>query len=177
MIDWIVEKQDMDKEKRIIDLGCGNGHLIFDLYERHYRNIVGVDYSFSSIELCRSIQLQQHIPENEIQWYQLDVLQSVENLCLFDLVLDKGTFDAISLASRHGGTDSTPANRYVESVNKMLSEKGILLITSCNWTEQELIVRFSKYFTFLDRVKYPSFQFGGMSIFNDRHDNVTCLLR
>lgn len=164
MVDWVVETKEIPKDKRIIDLGCGNGHLIFALYELEYKNLLGVDYSPLSIELCETIQKQQGVPTDALNWMKIDILnhQEAARMGLFDVVLDKGTFDAISLASREEGQSPSPANRYVESVAEMLDSDGILLITSCNWTEDELISRFSNRFTLLDRVKYPSFKFGGI---------------
>ena len=68
-----------------------------------------------------------------------------------------GTFDAISLS------ESADENKvkYVESVNKMLDSDGLLLITSCNWTESELKKHFSKKFVHQETVPTPTFSFGG----------------
>ena len=106
----------------------------------------------------------------------------------FGLALDKGTFDAICLSSEardepihhpanhddppkstddsHGQKNSDKlqnvAGKYAQAVSSVLSSNGIFLITSCNWTEQELRNGFHKYFDFHSRVKYPTFKFGGV---------------
>jgi SAM-dependent methyltransferase len=88
----------------------------------------------------------------------------------FDLVLDKGTFDAISLSS-----DTIDINGEVMRVHEafpriaisLIRPRGFILITSCNWTEEEVV----RWFTtgkdvageleVFDRISYPVFEFGG----------------
>ncbi|KAJ5266687.1 hypothetical protein N7478_009495 [Penicillium angulare] len=83
----------------------------------------------------------------------------------FDIVLDKGTFDAISLADN--AKETNVCERYPSIVRRLLRNGGYLIVTSCNWTEEELV----KWFTSVDgdgdklgvwgRVEYPRFRFGG----------------
>lgn len=91
----------------------------------------------------------------------------------FDLVLDKGTFDAISLSSATivdpiSGEQRRVCELYPAKVARLVNQGGFLLVTSCNWTEDEVI----RWFTNLDsstevklevydRIKYPVFEFGG----------------
>ena len=82
----------------------------------------------------------------------------------FDIVLDKGTFDAISLAD--DAKDTRVCERYPDIARRLLRRGGFLIVTSCNWTEDELV----KWFTGAEgkdrlvvwgRVEYPRFRFGG----------------
>ena len=59
----------------------------------------------------------------------------------FHICVDKGTFDAISL-----NPDSAIEKRkqYVKSLSRVLNGKGFFLITSCNWTKEELLNEFSE---------------------------------
>lgn len=169
MIDWTTENL-TEKDTRILDLGTGNGHLLFGLEKDGFSSLVGVDYSELSISLCKAIAEKEGSKATSFE--SLDLLD-LDNLTSFisrhisgephgfKLLLDKGTYDAISLAKHTD--DSKPSSVYVESVNKLLCEDGILLITSCNWTEQELLDRFKPHFALLDRIKYPSFKFGGQT--------------
>jgi EEF1A lysine methyltransferase 2 len=91
----------------------------------------------------------------------------------FDLVLDKGTFDAISLSAEtvpSASPTSTTARihtLYPARVIEMIKPGGFLLITSCNWTEAEVV----RWFTtgqgvegkleVWGRIAYPVFEFGG----------------
>lgn len=85
----------------------------------------------------------------------------------FDVLLDKGTFDAISLSSETDVSGRRICELYSHCILPMLKPNGIFLITSCNWTEEELRLWFEKGSTgdqklnFHDRIKYPSFTFGG----------------
>lgn len=163
MVAWVDEHA--PKHSKIVDIGCGNGHLVFALHSLGLGS-KGIDYAAGAIELATQIARKEH-PEMPTGTFEmvdilgldyLNLLNSSPN-GLFSLALDKGTFDAISLAPKD--TDINPADLYVERVAQMLSTDGILLITSCNWTETELLARFGKRFHFLDRVKYPVFRFGG----------------
>ncbi|EXJ62741.1 hypothetical protein A1O7_03179 [Cladophialophora yegresii CBS 114405] len=104
----------------------------------------------------------------------------------FDLVLDKGTFDAISLSSDRAvdptkGLERRICELYPTKVLAMTRLGGFLLVTSCNWTESEVISWFtggadganivapqqeqredsSPRFEVYDTLKYPVFEFGG----------------
>ena len=85
----------------------------------------------------------------------------------FDIVLDKGTFDAISLAG--DARDTRVCERYPDIVRQLIRNGGFLVITSCNWTEEELVKWFTSAgiadgqdrFEVWGRVEYPRFRFGG----------------
>ena len=155
MVDWVIDN--VEKTKFIGDLGCGNGHLVFALEEAGFQNLVGLDYSEKSIQLCKDIN-----SDTRVEFKVLDILKSeeYEKFEKFNVLLDKGTFDAISLATTE--SEKTPANQYVDAVYDMLSEDGILVLTSCNWTEPELLKRFECKFRLQSRIPYPKFQFGGV---------------
>lgn len=85
----------------------------------------------------------------------------------FDIVLDKGTFDAISLAG--DAKETRVCERYPEIARQLLKNGGFLIVTSCNWTEDELVKWFagsdgaskSDRLDVWGRVEYPTFRFGG----------------
>lgn len=114
----------------------------------------------------------------------------------FDIVLDKGTFDAISLSAEEIAVDvrtvggpgekrgeeenvdtkesrvvQRMCERYPEIVRGLVRREGFLVVTSCNWTEEELIKWFTRReageneggdrLVVWDRVEYPKFRFGG----------------
>jgi len=78
---------------------------------------------------------------------------------LYKVVTDKGTFDAISL----GESAKADKEIYIRNVSEILEPSGLLLITSCNWTEAELVAQFKSHFTLLEAIPTPSFTFGGVS--------------
>ncbi|KAJ5888412.1 S-adenosylmethionine-dependent methyltransferase [Penicillium taxi] len=86
----------------------------------------------------------------------------------FDIVLDKGTFDAISLAD--GAKETAVCERYPDIARRLVRRGGFMVVTSCNWTEDELIKWFTgaspgkdtgDRFTVWGCVEYPRFRFGG----------------
>ncbi|KAI0603312.1 hypothetical protein F4775DRAFT_587830 [Biscogniauxia sp. FL1348] len=98
----------------------------------------------------------------------------------WDVVLDKGTFDAVSLCPPEnlpGGMGITASEMYRDRVLPLVRPGGVFLVTSCNWTEEELRAWFEDDgeddgegkerrsgwgFEVAGRVAYPSFSFAGV---------------
>ncbi|KAL1849120.1 hypothetical protein VTK73DRAFT_9966 [Phialemonium thermophilum] len=92
----------------------------------------------------------------------------------WDVVLDKGTFDAVSLSDeRDPSTGCRVFEGYGARVLSLLRRGGVFLVTSCNWTEEELRAWFEagssgeedgggSKLVQVGRVQYPSFSFGGV---------------
>ena len=83
----------------------------------------------------------------------------------FDVVLDKGTFDAVSLAD--DAKTSRVCERYPDIARRLVKRGGFLIVTTCNWTDEELVHWFTggqtsgDRLTVWGRVEYPVFRFGG----------------
>ncbi|KAI2464139.1 putative S-adenosylmethionine-dependent methyltransferase of the seven beta-strand family [Annulohypoxylon bovei var. microspora] len=182
-----------------LDLGTGNGSLLFGLRDAGWMGrMLGVDYSRQSVEFARRLAQARCSPESSsdpdsshdeeedeppISFLEHDILQTPPTALLtssqsqgWDVVLDKGTFDAISLSSE---TSPATGRRVVESyrskITPLVREGGLFLVTSCNWTEAELQGWFEGAakeeeneetrrwrFEQVGRVEYPSFSFGGV---------------
>jgi len=68
----------------------------------------------------------------------LDSVFAAAHVGAFDLLLDKGTYDAISLSG-----EPAHRRRFIETAATIVKpETGRFLITSCNWTQDELIAHF-----------------------------------
>lgn len=194
----------------VLDLGTGNGSALFALrLEGHYPGLmVGVDYSAQSIELARRLRAQFeaaapqprsrsladvdfevldliHDTPEEQPWWPAPRSTGTGTAAAggggFDLVLDKGTFDAISLSSATvvdpatNNTERRICELYPSKVLAMVRPGGFLLVTSCNWTEEEVVSWFTgasaaaegegdaaaARFEVYDTIKYPVFEFGG----------------
>jgi SAM-dependent methyltransferase len=76
----------------------------------------------------------------------------------FDLVLDKGTFDAMSLQGRDVSAAYLRAVKYL-----VRPETGWFVITSCNYTREEIIFLFATQggLRLHGHLPYPEIQFGG----------------
>lgn len=163
---------------RFLDLGTGNGHMLFELLEEDdegeywHGELVGVDYSEASVQLARRIAEQKHgeLPAGTdgLRFEQWDLLKDQPGDWLgdgFDIVLDKGTFDAISLMEHQGNTEH-PCHVYRGRVAPLIKPTGFLCLTSCNWTKQELLqwlVLDNGDLEYFDEAKYPTFTFGGQT--------------
>jgi SAM-dependent methyltransferase len=157
-----------EQASRFLDLGTGNGHLLFALREDEWQgSMCGVDYSEQSIQLAEQIRDSKGEGHADIQFAQWDILNQRPGSWLrdgFNIVLDKGTFDAICLSQETDEQGRRISEGYREKVQPLVKEGGRFLITSCNWTEEELRGWFegeSSGLVFEDKVKYPSFTFGG----------------
>ncbi|KAI1781504.1 putative S-adenosylmethionine-dependent methyltransferase of the seven beta-strand family [Hypoxylon cercidicola] len=175
-----------------LDLGTGNGSLLFGLRDAGWRGrMLGVDYSLRSVELARRIarsRSRSAAPEGEaepdVEFLEHDILRAPASALLagaqstgWDVVLDKGTFDAVSLSSEtdpaHGGR--RVGESYRARILPLVRDGGFFLVTSCNWTEEELRGWFgggkddeddeqTRRWSFVEvgKVEYPSFSFGGV---------------
>lgn len=165
--------------------------------------MLGVDYSAQSVQFARRIAESRSSSssssnsdsdsdsrEEPITFLEHDILSSPSALLTgaqsngWDVVLDKGTFDAISLSSTIDPATGLRINEsYKSRITPLVRENGIFLVTSCNWTEEELRVWFEGEvrveeeeeeekkngsnrggwkFVEVGRVAYPSFSFGGV---------------
>ncbi|KAL8772984.1 MAG: hypothetical protein Q9209_002004 [Squamulea sp. 1 TL-2023] len=83
-----------------LDLGTGNGEMLFLLRSEggFTGKMLGIDYSPASVELASRIAKQKGYKSEEVGFRECDILATEEwEEGEFDVVLDKGTFDAISL--------------------------------------------------------------------------------
>jgi hypothetical protein len=83
----------------------------------------------------------------------------------FDIVLDKGTFDAVSLSD--DAKRARVCEVYPDIARRLVKRGGFLVVTTCNWTEEELVRWFvgegkgRDRLVVWGRVEYPVFRFGG----------------
>uniref|UniRef100_A0A0N5APZ8 Protein-lysine N-methyltransferase n=1 Tax=Syphacia muris TaxID=451379 RepID=A0A0N5APZ8_9BILA len=148
---------------RIIDLGCGNGSLLRRLKCKGFHCLTGVDYCADAITLATSLSKGEtkndEEASNNISFKVVDLLDPNMNLSLYDVVMDKGTWDAMSL--------SEDCDRrlllYRTLISQILDDHGIFIIFSCNFTRDELCKRFGmlplRYET--EIAAEHSFTFGG----------------
>ncbi|EYB82680.1 hypothetical protein Y032_0353g3286 [Ancylostoma ceylanicum] len=120
----------------ILDLGCGNGSVLRRLRSRGYSRLTGVDYCPAAIELARRASEDEN-HKATITFEVMDVLSPSSRGFLanqYDVVLDKGTWDAMSLSNDR--EDRLTA--YRGAVVEALCSSGLFVIFSCNFTREEL---------------------------------------
>ena len=168
LINWF--KQKIPKHRSIVDIGCGNGTFLNKLHEEGYANLCGIDYSLPGIHLAQS-KLSFECPLLHIDLLDEVQLQSA-HLARYDVVFDKGTFDAISLQNI-GETEDRIAvllPKYVGSIKQLLSPDGSFIITSCNWNMIEMVSMF-KEFSLIGTVPHRTFTYGSLQ----GQDVSTCI--
>ncbi|KAL2522374.1 S-adenosyl-L-methionine-dependent methyltransferase superfamily protein [Forsythia ovata] len=163
----------------VLDVGTGNGLLLQELAKQGFSDLTGTDYSEGAIDLARS--LADRAEFTNIKFLVDDVLDTKLDK-KFQLVVDKGTLDAIGLHP------DGPLKRlmYWDSISGLVASGGLLVITSCNSTKDELIQEVDAFnqrsgaspesdttvdldaskdpppFQYIDHVRsYPTFTFGG----------------
>lgn len=172
MVDFLVEEEEEGQGESLIaldctmcDLGTGNGRLLFSIREGGFNgHLTGLDYSQPAVEFSTKIAEQEEV--EDISFEHADFLGDAAKWSTgerqWDVVLDKGTLDAIALSDIKYD-DKSGVQKYPHVVQHMVKTGGVVLITSCNFTSDEL-VKIMTTDTCLKEwkhVKYPSFRFGG----------------
>ena len=93
--DWKYAEQEVSPFVKNKDLaliiGCGNSEMSSELQQKDVKMIVSIDVSKTVIS-----QMAEKYKENKnLLWYEMDCTDMSFKDELFDVVLDKGTFDAI----------------------------------------------------------------------------------
>lgn len=167
IIEYLEENFGNAQPLSVLDLGTGNGHLLFALYEAGFGawKFKGIDYAQHSVALARQVAASRGL-QSSIEFEQADFLMApaTQEEESYDLILDKGTFDAISLSADRTATGQRLCDVFPGCVAKMLKRGGTFLITSCNWTTDELIQRLSSpELVYKDHIDRPTMTFGGGS--------------
>ncbi|CAH1421352.1 unnamed protein product [Lactuca virosa] len=156
----------------VLDVGTGNGLLLQELAKQGFSDLTGTDYSEGAIDLAQSLADRDGF--STIKLLVDDILETKLDK-KFRLVTDKGTLDAIGLHP------DGPIKRimYWESISRLVAPGGLLVITSCNHTRDELVQEVENFnqrkapeesdisrnppiFSYLDHIRsYPTFMFGG----------------
>ncbi|XP_047312503.1 uncharacterized protein LOC124915786 [Impatiens glandulifera] len=114
----------------VLDDSTGNGLLLQELSKLGFSSLTGTDYSEAAVDLAQ--KLSERDGYTNVKFLVVDVLETkLESK--FQLVMDKGTLDAIGLHP----DGSIKRVLYWDSVSKLVAPNGILVITSCNSTKDE----------------------------------------
>lgn len=158
LVNWLEWSELVNRASKILDIGCGNGLTLVALAKRNFSDLTGCDYAMEAVELAKEIAQKKNI---DINYLVVDIL-NLDSSSLkgryFDVCIDKGTYDAISLNPDNANNCRL---RYKQSVCELLKKNGVFALASCNWTLQELTEFFSSDFELLEDLPSPKFTFGG----------------
>jgi SAM-dependent methyltransferase len=174
VVDFLTEVADYQQldsvnfdRSTFIDLGTGNGRLLFAIRENGFNAaMTGLDYSETAVDFATMVAEEEGV--QSVRFQHADFLTNSSwnpHNIQWHVVLDKGTLDAIALSSqKYDGL--TGVERYSSVVGHLVKCGGLLVITSCNFTQTELIDSVIKNsdnkLSVWRTVDYPSFAFGGV---------------
>ncbi|XP_011889923.1 PREDICTED: endothelin-converting enzyme 2 [Cercocebus atys] len=104
-------------EDRILVLGCGNSALSYELFLGGFPDVTSVDYSSVVVAAMQARYI--HVPQ--LRWETMDVRKLDFPSASFDVVLEKGTLDALLSGEQDPWTVSSEG---VHTVDQVLSEVG-----------------------------------------------------
>lgn len=106
---------------RILVLGCGNSALSYELFLRGFPDVTSVDYSSVVVAAMRA--RYAHVPT--LRWETMDVRALGFPSGSFDVVLEKGTLDALLTGEQDPWTVSSEG---IHTVNQVLNEVSRVLV-------------------------------------------------
>ncbi|XP_040858849.1 EEF1A lysine methyltransferase 4 [Ochotona curzoniae] len=108
-------------EDRILVLGCGNSALSYELFLGGFPDVTSIDYS--SVVVAAMQARYAHVPS--LRWETMDVRALGFSSASFDVVLEKGTLDALLAGEQDPWTISSEG---VQTVDQVLSEVSRVLV-------------------------------------------------
>ena len=158
MVVWALDNVPPETSPFILEVGAGNGSLLFALSEAGHdpSKISGVEYGPDAVKLAQAIAHTKANPradEGEDEDEAVPALKDADKItfgvcdflkddvvllegmvveegsvAVWDLELDKGTFDAIALAEKDE-SGRTPADGYPARIGRVVKPGGFFLIT------------------------------------------------
>jgi SAM-dependent methyltransferase len=140
MVDWILDhysiSTDSTESPSILEIGCGNGVLLFAAHEAGYdpEKMHGIDYSENAISLAKSVASKKETGDAALikftkhDFLTEDIPRDDTTSGGWDLILDKGTFDAISLGKKDE-SGHAPHQLYPQRLSALMKPGGRFLIT------------------------------------------------
>lgn len=137
MVEWALDNVPPSTKASILEVGSGNGTLLFGLLEAGYAasTLHGIDYSAGAVSLSKEIAKTRG--GADIIFTECDFLNDdpqtpqtrpQDRTDVWDLLLDKGTYDAIALGEKDE-QGNLPTVRYPGRVTRLLKPGGYFLIT------------------------------------------------
>ena len=153
----LLEKLNVDKDARILEVGCGNGRILINLAKLGYKNLVGIDISPRFIKDAEK-KKERHGTKH-VKFLVGDVLE-------LDKLFGKGEFDVVmfvwtSVVGYYGEEEID--KEIFSKVRYVLRDRGYMLIL--NSANRDLILRLSEYYSGpyisehgnLTVIEYPKF--------------------
>lgn len=82
----------MKQESKILMLGCGNSDMSEKMYKNGFEQIVNIDISE---QLMQNLRQKQEAAMPKMQWLYMSASEMTFDTGSFDVIVDKGTLDAV----------------------------------------------------------------------------------
>ena len=126
----ILEKYSIDKDARILNVGCGNSELGEKLYEEKYKHIYNIDICQNVIDYMR----ERNKNKEGMYFDAMDVRNMAYKNEIFDLIIDKATMDTILC----GDNPFLNVAKMTKEISRVLKIGGIYLILSIGKPEERI---------------------------------------
>ncbi|KAK0400340.1 hypothetical protein QR680_003454 [Steinernema hermaphroditum] len=130
----------MKPTDRYLQIGCGNSNLASDMFDAGFKNITSIDIDEKSIKA----QNAKNVNRSSLIFKKCSVDNISEEDSSFNVVVDKGTLDALLPKGDAKNVEYTVVEGYFDEVVRVLKPLGLFLIVTL---AQEQIIRFvTSYF-------------------------------
>lgn len=103
----------IDKDSRILILGCGNALFSEEMYDAGYENIDNMDISSVVIDVMK----ERNLDRPKMTWEVMDVMDMSYPDGVYDIAIDKSTIDAL-LCGSHAFLNVAKMTREVQRILK-----------------------------------------------------------
>jgi SAM-dependent methyltransferase len=139
IVEWVQDNLPLSPTPSILEIGSGNGTLLFALAEEltPIPYLCGIDYSSDAVALSQAIAAERGETADGIEFGMCNFLaedvtiaplNKKDSAHHWDLILDKGTLDAIALGDKDDQGRS-PAWAYPFRLARLLQPGTIFLVT------------------------------------------------
>ena len=127
----IIDNLNLDKNSKILNIGCGNSKFSEELYDNGYINNFNIDYCENVIEFMklRNVNIRKNIVFEVMNAEKTSYINDY-----FDCVFDKGTFDSI-LSCKNSLTHIA---KLTYEISRILKIGGIYFLISTGKPENRL---------------------------------------
>ena len=129
--------QYLQKDYKILNIGCGNSRMSEEMYEEGYETITNMDISFSVVKSMEE-EYKEKCPNMNFKVLDVRSMPEVESDS-YDWVIDKGTLDTV-LCGFASGVNSKET---LAEINRVLVNGGVYICISYG-TEEERRPYFEK---------------------------------
>ena len=126
----LLDKYVKDKEKLLV-LGCGNSTLSAEIGENYFSKIISIDISKNVIENMK----KQYHDKPKLEWEYMDCRKTTFENETFDVVIDKGTIDALCCSTNSLANVSNTS----EDMFRILKPGGYFIVITFGTPCQRLV--------------------------------------